>query len=638
MLAPGLQKEIDEKWNACWPLSELRPIAIIDLVSYLFFFKRISEFQPKEVAEIEQLPYSFNSNPKKKLLWDTFKNLGIQEMHELVTTKGGIVSLVKNYDKITPCSTFLKGNLLLTPTPKSLNNATGILKIIEGKDEDTSAEILKYLLNKTEIKATNGQTWLPEDIVTLMVSIIQPDITDVIMDPSAGNGSLLAGCAKYIVDKNSKHSNDFKKSFDFKRFTGVESDVTNLRVSAMNMILNGLDISRLKTPNNATAFNLISKQLPTLFISDLLFSLNENKIINESGFLKEGTKNEITSLDFILKNTKPGTRVAVTVPWGILFNIGDEFKMLRREIIEKCKLDAVITLNDTTLCEFAGAAILIFHKETSAVTDKVWFYKLKNENIINKKIIVHENNFQNNVKNFSEEEDEQAMILNHFTNNGTDDQTITAGFYIEVDKIKSNNYNLSYNEYNMGRDKKISLPSETANPQKTIKVNNYKKQLTFFTTEKKIVSVQNTSLKKNNKAIIFSIAVICFAFLAYFFLKPQKEFILQQKPGLVSTISNDSANHSSLKNNVTTASAGMKSDIPPIDKNLVPVKYTVISKAYFYSAPKGNTRQNDYINHWSNAVLTPEKEKNGFVYVVYINNPGQKLSGWLNKKDLEAVD
>lgn len=624
MLTSELKVEIDEKWDACWPLSKLKPIAILDLISYLFFFKKISG--TKSLDE-----------PKEKISWNSFRKLGVQEMHTVFTEKNGVLDLMGKYDETETYGAFLKSDLFLKPTPKSLSNAAGILKIMETEDDDTKAEIINYLLNKTEIKAKNGQTWLPGYIVTLMVSIIHPEITDIILDPSTGNGSLLAGCSRYIVNKNRTYSNNFKKNFEFKRFTGFESDVTNLRIGAMNMILNGLDISSLKARDTGPPFNLITTEPPTVFISDLLFSFSENKIVDEGGFIKEAKRNEITSLDFILKNAEPGSRVAVTVPSVILYHIGDEIKTLRRQIIENCKLEAVIALNDKALSQFAGAAILIFHKETSAVTDKIWFYKLKHANSINKEGTVDENNFQNNGGNVSKEREELQMILSHFTD-GNNDESNIEGFYIGADKIKSNNYNLSYNEYNMERRQKISALSKTVNSEKNVEDNYIKKQPSFVTVETKMVPVKNKYSKKFIKVMAASIAVICIAFLAYLFLKPKKEFVAETNPALVSATGKDSAKDSSLKNNDATAGTVTKNNEESAAvQNIRATKYTVISKAYFYSAPEENARQDDYINHWSNVVLTPEKEKDGFVYVVYIKNPGQKLKGWLNKKDLEPL-
>ncbi|HEY0040704.1 MAG TPA: serine/threonine-protein kinase [Flavisolibacter sp.] len=64
------------------------------------------------------------------------------------------------------------------------------------------------------------------------------------------------------------------------------------------------------------------------------------------------------------------------------------------------------------------------------------------------------------------------------------------------------------------------------------------------------------------------------------------------------------------------------------------VRYKVRNKAYFHDEPDAGTRRNAFIVHWNNAVLKPQDEKNGFVYVVFTNHLGQRSKGWLSKDDL----
>lgn len=67
------------------------------------------------------------------------------------------------------------------------------------------------------------------------------------------------------------------------------------------------------------------------------------------------------------------------------------------------------------------------------------------------------------------------------------------------------------------------------------------------------------------------------------------------------------------------------------------VQYKVRNKAYFHNEPDAGTRRNAFIVHWNNAVLKPQDEKNGFVYIVFTNHLGQVSKGWLSKNDLIEV-
>ena len=67
-------------------------------------------------------------------------------------------------------------------------------------------------------------------------------------------------------------------------------------------------------------------------------------------------------------------------------------------------------------------------------------------------------------------------------------------------------------------------------------------------------------------------------------------------------------------------------------------KYKVKSVAYFYNQPAEGTQRKAFINHWNNAVLTPPRETEDFIYIVYKNDQGQVSKGWLRKKDLTLLN
>lgn len=73
------------------------------------------------------------------------------------------------------------------------------------------------------------------------------------------------------------------------------------------------------------------------------------------------------------------------VPQGVLFGSGGAFKNLRRLLVERCDLKAVITMPSGVFKPYAGVstAILLFtkvwgpkNKVTKPATEHVWFYQM----------------------------------------------------------------------------------------------------------------------------------------------------------------------------------------------------------------------------------------------------------------------
>jgi len=89
-------------------------------------------------------------------------------------------------------------------------------------------------------------------------------------------------------------------------------------------------------------------------------------------------KTELLFLALFLRLLKPGRRAAIIVPDGVLFCSSKAHKQLRQMLVEKQKLDALISLPSGAFMPYAGVstAILIFTKTNSGGTDNVWFYNM----------------------------------------------------------------------------------------------------------------------------------------------------------------------------------------------------------------------------------------------------------------------
>jgi len=68
------------------------------------------------------------------------------------------------------------------------------------------------------------------------------------------------------------------------------------------------------------------------------------------------------------------------------------------------------------------------------------------------------------------------------------------------------------------------------------------------------------------------------------------------------------------------------------------VQYMVIAKAYFYNGTDESSRRAAFIEPSNENIVTPIEEKNGFIYVSFLNRDGQTVTGWIRKKDLQQIN
>ena len=644
MLTPQIKKTLDEKWDNCWPVSNLRPVAILDLISFMFFLKKTDDLGL--IAKNLPAPQSDHfiaTKDVQEFTWTKFKDMGAQVIHQLFCSQNGILDLMKEYGKSNFLySDFFKAPLIIKPTPKLLLNAIHIDNIFESSDSKTQSEIAEYLLSRAE-KVQKEMEFIPAHISHLMISIAEPKESDVILDVSAGYGNVLISATQFVE----KHFGRLPFHFS-SNLKGMESSISKLRITGMRMILHDIKEPDIKVfKENEIDFS----QKPTLFISDVfLADVQQNPLSEETSEQKETADKEIILVESILKNLQADGRAIILVSENFLKSNIPEIQRLRKEIVENNNLEGVIHLFPNNKSSFTAAGILIFNKQLSKTTEEVWFAKMdktKKTRTINETIINPEDNPIADLNQVN-------LILDKWKNRKDPNRN---NFYINAYDIKANSYNLNYNDYKL-------LPAagnrENNSPEMT------EENELFIATKKEnlhhffegAAPLQEAKRKRKLFPAIAAVLVLLLAggWFYFYYLKNNKiSFFHTSAIADSSVISKIPVHNSSLqpevkavKNKATkeTVASPTKKVIPPQSQaKTLPVAkadsaqgYTVINKAWFHYEPDSTKRKTLFLQPREDLVLIPTAEENGFVYVVYVNKKGQSTHGWIDKKDLEPVE
>jgi len=659
MLTPQLKKNIDQKWDNCWPVSSLRPLAVLDLIAYIFFIKKLDDYglitKKLSFASADQFIYT---REIEEFSWSKMKAADAQTIHEFFTKKSGLLELMKLYGASDSFySKYFKIPPLVPPTPKLLINVIEIINEIESSDAETKAALVEYIFRKTEVTAQTGHEMISDFVSRLMVAIAEPTEKDLIWDPSTGNGSLLISAADYI-------ENSYSISFRSEKLKGIESNFLQLRLAGMRMMLHGI-----KDPNidflPAEEIKLTDK--PSLILSNLLFTnIESNMEVEGEISVPSNLKKEILLLDQILQNLQNGGRAVILVPEILLKSKSSEMIKARQNVVDDYHLEGVINLPQISNSLFSASAILIFNKSTE--TNNVWFCKMEKS----KKTRTVNESFGGNDKSdwlASVQLSEVNDILNKWKNRSASSSNKTGNsFYITAYDIKENHYNLNINDYkvispDVERDAETEkIPVDKKSPLIATRKENLHH---FF--ESTTPLVEKKKKRKVLPAAIVLIILLSAAFFYFYNLKGNNivknfttQFISENKvsdSGLKRKHS-DSANITKV-DTIKTASKGIpvdsnnnkKSAISMADtsgvSNLEDSKlntdstastgYTVINKTWFYRTPDTTDQKHLFLEPRPDVILNPTNEENGFVYVVYINKKGEATRGWLNKKDLAKV-
>ena len=433
--------------------------------------------------------------------WNKFKNLDPQVMYDLVKDK--VFPFIKTINgEDTSFARHMSTAIFMIPTAGLLDRVVNMIDNIDMSARDTSGDLYEYMLSKLQTSGTNGQFRTPRHVIKMMVEMTAPkldgDKSDVICDPAAGTCGFLMAAEEYVRSEYSAamFKPDNTLHFHTKMFNAFDFDQSMLRIGAMNMMLHGVDhptieyrdsLSDSGDNNIRDKYTLILANPPFKgsvaydeLSPDLLTALGKTPKksqvktkTDEDGQKKAAKgpseKTELLFLALILRMLQPGGRAAVIVPDGVLFGSTKAHQEIRKTIVNKHKLDAVISMPSGVFKPYAGVstAILFFTKTNSGGTDNVWFYDMQADgfSLDDKRTPLIKNQ---ELTTEADAIDEAAAhgtqapseLPNHALNNipdilyrwfnrdkDTDRKRTDQSFFVPVNDIIGNDYDLSINRY-----------------------------------------------------------------------------------------------------------------------------------------------------------------------------------------------
>ena len=276
----------------------------------------------------------------------------------------------------------------------------------------------------------------------MMVDMVQPNPGDTIIDPAMGSAGFLIEVQNYLRQHHSDlfMDDDQREHFNNNMFYGNDMDTTMLRIGAMNMMLHGVENPNISYRDSLSESNADEEKY-SLVLANPPFkgSLDAEAVAANLLKVTKTKKTELLFLALFLRILKKGGRAAVIVPDGVLFGSSKAHKQIRKEIIENNKLTAVVSMPSGVFKPYAGVstAILFFTKTGAGGTDNVWFYDMKADgfSLDDKRQPVQENDIPDIVARYGNLEAE------------ADRKRTEQSFFVPVDEIRDNDYDLSINKY-----------------------------------------------------------------------------------------------------------------------------------------------------------------------------------------------
>ncbi len=464
MLAPELKAGINKLWDRFWAGGIANPLTAIEQISYLVFMKRLEDLdnlhQKRALGRSEDYKSIFVN--KEPCRWSHWKNFNAEQM--LTHVRDVVFPFIKNIQREDDgeFARIMQDALFLIPKPSLLQEAVSILDElnITGRNQDVQGDIYEHLLSELSQAGKAGQFRTPRHIIRMMVQLADPKIGEKVCDPACGTAGFLIGAYEHLLETNTSkeiikydeegHAHNLvgdkivdKKHWDIlKRNTlyGIDFDATMVRIACMNMILHGVEQPNIKRADSlAKAFQ--QKPEYDVILANPPFTGSIDVTDIHDAFNVKTSKTELLFLELFYNLLNIGGRAAIVVPNGVLFGSSNAHKKIRQLLLEKSRLDAVISMPSGVFQPYSGVgtAVLVFTKGDK--TENVWFYDMTADGYsLDQK------------RNLIDGKGDIPDIIEKFKNRKTGENSVIVSF----SDIKKNDYNLSISRYREVKQEQIT--------------------------------------------------------------------------------------------------------------------------------------------------------------------------------------
>jgi len=448
-----IKQKVDSLWDKFWSGGISNPLTAIEQMSYLIFLKRLEDNDNANAASAKRRATKHKSifANNEDCRWSYWSQLPGDQMLKHVRDKA--FEFLRNLGSETSTFTqYMQDAYFIIPKASLLQEAVKIIDDLHLSEQnvDVQGDLYEYLLMQLSTAGKNGQFRTPRHIIRMMVKLLNPKIGERICDPACGTSGFLFNAYQHILETNT--SPDVleydaegiphhligdkiadKKLFTFLKthaLTGYDFDSTMTRIGAMNLMLHGIDNPNIRyTDTLSKQFN--EKDLYDVILANPPFkgSIDESDV--NSRFKVKTKKTELLFVELIYDLLVMGGRAAVIVPDGVLFGTSNAHIDLRKILIDKCKLEGIISMPSGVFKPYAGVstAIIIFKK--GDITNKVWFYDMQADgySLDDKRNKTEANDIPDIIAKWKSKKVSQKSLL------------------VDIKEIKENKYDLSISRY-----------------------------------------------------------------------------------------------------------------------------------------------------------------------------------------------
>ncbi|MEN6521152.1 MAG: class I SAM-dependent DNA methyltransferase [Armatimonadota bacterium] len=259
-----------------------------------------------------------------------------------------------------------------------INKVNGI-HFTSSEEVHTLSHLYESLLkDMRDAAGDSGEFYTPRAVVRFMVTALDPQLGETVLDPACGTGGFLVEAYTHLeaqVTTVEDHEVLQRQSI-----YGGEAKPLPYLLAQMNLLLHGLEYPKID-PGNSLRFPLREigeRQRVDVILTNPPFGGEEERGI--LGNFPEDRQTSDTALLFLQlimrklhRVPRPG-RAAVVVPNGVLFGDGVCVRV-KEDLLKEFNLHTIVRLPNGVFAPYTGIPTNLLFFDCSGPTQDVWYYE-----------------------------------------------------------------------------------------------------------------------------------------------------------------------------------------------------------------------------------------------------------------------
>ena len=406
----------------------------IEQLGWMFFLKIMDD----KDEESELVHDNYSSSIPENLQWRNWaaNDEGItgDELRDFIDNE--LFPHLKNLDITSGNKRALIIREIFEGTNNYMKNGTIIRQVVNklnaidfnrSEDRHIFGDIYETILKDLQSAGNYGEFYTPRALTEFMTEMINPRLSEKVLDPACGTGGFLTSTIENIRNQDVKNVDDLKE-MDI-NILGKELKPLPFMLCVTNLILHDIEIPNVEYVDslNREYTSIGKKDQVDIILTNPPFGASVADGVETNFPLKyRTTESADLFLLTMIRFLKEGGRAAIVLPDGSLTGEGVK-QRIRQHFLESCNLHTIVRLPNSVFQPYASVATNLLFFEKGQPTKEIWYWEHK---------------LPEGMKAYSKtkliKKSEFDMLKGWWNNRQTNEHA----WKVSIDDILSNGYNL----------------------------------------------------------------------------------------------------------------------------------------------------------------------------------------------------